>query len=159
MRGLWFIVARALHVLAVVVWIGGVAAVTTVVLPTMRRLDSNEQKLWLFEQVESRFRPQARLAWLVVGLTGLYMLYALGAWGRFIDARYWWMHAMVALWVVFGLMLFIVEPLVVGPRLQRKLKSEPGKAVARIEKLHWLLLVLSLCVISAAVAGAYGWLG
>jgi uncharacterized membrane protein len=30
-------IARALHVLAVVLWIGGVAMVTTVLLPALRR--------------------------------------------------------------------------------------------------------------------------
>lgn len=154
----WFVIARVLHVLAIVVWIGGIAAVTTVMLPAMRRLDSNEQKLWLFEEVERRFRPQARFAWLIVGLTGLYMVYALNAWTRFTEAHYWWMDAMVALWLLFGLMLFLIEPLIVGPRLQRKLINEPGKALARIEALHWVLLVLSLLVIAAVVAGIYGWL-
>lgn len=153
----WFIIARVLHVLAVVVWIGGIAAVTTVMFPAMRRLDSNEQKVWLFDQIERRFRPQARIAWLIVGLSGLYMVVALNAWLRFTQAHYWWMHAMVALWLVFGLMLFLIEPLIVGPRLERELASEPAKALARIETMHWVLLVLSLMVIAAAVAGIYGW--
>jgi len=34
-----FAVARALHVLALVHWIGGVAMVTTIVLPRARALD------------------------------------------------------------------------------------------------------------------------
>lgn len=33
----WGIVARAVHVIAVVVWIGGVCLVTTVLLPAMAR--------------------------------------------------------------------------------------------------------------------------
>ena len=32
----WGIVARAIHVVAVVVWIGGVSLVTTVLLPALR---------------------------------------------------------------------------------------------------------------------------
>jgi uncharacterized membrane protein len=34
------LIARALHVLAVVIWIGGVAMVTTVVLPAVRQVIS-----------------------------------------------------------------------------------------------------------------------
>lgn len=158
MKYMWFIVARVLHVLAIVVWIGGIAAVTTVMFPAMRRLESREQKVWMFEQIESRFRPQARVAWLIVGLSGLYMVGWLDAWARFTEARYWWMHAMVALWLVFGLLLFVIEPLVVGPRLERRLVIDPAKTLARMESLHWLLLVLSLLVIAGAVAGIYGWL-
>ena len=153
----WFIIALVLHVLAIVVWIGGIAVVTTVIFPAMRRLESNEQKSWLFEQVEGRFRPQARIAWLIVGLSGFYMVVALNAWPRFTEALYWWMHAMVALWLIFGLMLFVMEPLVVGPRLERMLATEPARALARIETLHRVLLVLSLIVIAAVVAGSHGW--
>ena len=152
----WFVVARALHVLAIVVWIGGIAAVTTVMFPAMRRIDSSERKVWLFEQVERNFRPQARIAWLVVGLTGVYMVGSLGAWSRLIEPHYWWMQAMVGLWIVFGLMLFIIEPLFVGPRIRRNLANEPERALAQMEALHWLLLGLSLMVIAAVVSGIYG---
>jgi uncharacterized membrane protein len=153
----WFIVARVFHVLAIVVWIGGVALVTTVIFPIMRRLDSNEQKVRLFQQIESRFRPQAGAAWLIVGVSGLYMVASLKAWDRFVSIHYWWMDAMVALWLLFGLMLFIIEPLVVGPRLVKELRSKPDKALARVEGLHWILLTLSLLVIAAVVAGVHGW--
>ncbi|MGH8013838.1 MAG: hypothetical protein ACREQ4_15215 [Candidatus Binataceae bacterium] len=152
----WFVVARVLHVLAIVVWIGGIAAITTIMFPAMRHADSAERKIALFQQVERRFRPQARVAWLVVGLSGVYMLYALDAWARFTQGRYWWMHAMVALWVIFGLMLFVMEPLVVGPRMERTLATDPAAALARIEALHWVLLVLSLLVIAVVIAGVYG---
>ncbi|MGH7986315.1 MAG: hypothetical protein ACREQX_08525 [Candidatus Binataceae bacterium] len=152
----WFVVARILHVLAIVVWIGGIAAITTIVFPAMRRVDSNEQKVWLFERIERSFRPQARIAWLIVGLSGLYMVWALNLWSRFTEARFWWMHAMVGLWLIFGLMLFLIEPLVVGPRLRRKFMTEPDIAVARIAAVHWVLLVLSLSVIAVVVGGIYG---
>ena len=36
--------ARALHVLAVVFWIGGVAMVTTVLLPATRRLKTSQEQ-------------------------------------------------------------------------------------------------------------------
>jgi len=152
----WLVVARVLHVLAIVIWIGGIAAVTTVIFPAIRRIDPNQGKVWLFEQVERSFRPQARVAWLIVGLTGVYMVGALGVWARFTEPRYWWMHAMVALWVIFGLLLFIFEPFVLGPRIRRRLASDPDRAFARMEALHWTLLVLSLLVIAAVVSGIYG---
>lgn len=148
-----FVIARALHILSLVIWIGGLATVTTVILPLTRRLDSNEQKVWLFDQVERRFRPQARIAWLIVGATGLYMLAWLQAWHRFADLRFWWMDFMVALWAVFGLILFVMEPLVVGPRVRARLTQE---TLTRFQALHWILLIASLLVIGAVVAGIYG---
>jgi uncharacterized membrane protein len=54
--------ARALHVLCVVHWIGGVAFVTLVALPLAR---ANEDALrgWaLFEAIERRFAAQVRVS-------------------------------------------------------------------------------------------------
>jgi len=42
------VLARALHVLAVVIWIGGVAMVTTVILPAVRRGDLGADGLKAF---------------------------------------------------------------------------------------------------------------
>jgi hypothetical protein len=44
-------VARALHVLAVVIWIGGVATVTMVVLPSVRCGDLGPNRLQTFEAI------------------------------------------------------------------------------------------------------------
>jgi len=151
------ILARVLHVVAVVIWIGGVAMVTTVIFPTMRRIESDQERARLFERIEKRFRPEAQLAWLIVGLSGLYMVYALDAWARFASIRYWWMHAMVGLWVIFGLALFVFERRIVGTYLERPIASQSAKTIPGIEVLHWVLLVLSLVVVAAGVAGAHGW--
>jgi hypothetical protein len=88
-----------------------------------------------------------------VGATGLYMLGWLGAWARFVDTRYWWMDFMVALWAVFGLILFVAEPLIVGSRLHDQMTQE---MLTRFQILHWALLIVSLLVIGAVVAGIYG---
>lgn len=54
------IVARALHVLAVIVWIGGVSMATTVAVPAIRRGDLGQNPLKAFEAIERRFIWQAR---------------------------------------------------------------------------------------------------
>ena len=53
-------IARALHVLAVVLWIGGVAFVTTVLLPAVRNTQAPADQVVFFENVERRFSGQAR---------------------------------------------------------------------------------------------------
>ena len=77
------IVARALHVLAVVIWIGGVAMATTVALPAVRHGDLGSDKFRAFQAIEHRFAWQARTAIIVVGLTGFYMTWRLDLWDRF----------------------------------------------------------------------------
>ena len=104
-------IARALHVAAIVHWIGGVAMVTLVILPAIRRNAPPEQRLPLFEAIEGRFAGQARISTLIAGLSGLYMTHQMNDWDRFLEPGFWWMHAMVAVWLIFTLMLFVAEPL------------------------------------------------
>lgn len=151
-----FVFALALHVLAVVHWIGGVALVTTVILPTARHMDTAEDRLHIFELVESRFAPQARISVLVVGITGLYMLNHLDLWGAMLSPMGWWLDSMVILWTIFALMLFIVEPFFLHFWFIRAVHTRPDAAIRRMEFLHWILLVLSLLTIGASVAGANG---
>jgi uncharacterized membrane protein len=82
------IIARALHVLSVAIWIGGVSMVTTVALPAARRGDLGENRLRAFQAIEGRFVWQARVAVVVVGLTGFYMAWRLDLWDRFRMAEF-----------------------------------------------------------------------
>ncbi|MCC7347128.1 MAG: hypothetical protein IT538_06985 [Variibacter sp.] len=151
-------IARTIHVVSVVHWIGGVAFVTLVLLPAVRRLAEPAQRVALFEEIESRFAMQARVSTLAAGLSGFWMTARLDAWDRFADARFWWMHAMVALWSVFTLMLFVLEPLVLHRLFQQRAAAEPVATFALIQRLHYVLLAASAVVVAAAVLGAHGWL-
>ena len=150
------IVARALHVLGVVIWIGGVAMVTMVVLPALRRGDLGSNRLRGFEAVERRFAWHARIAAVIVGLTGFYMTQRLDLWDRFRSGRFWWMHAMVCLWLLFTPLLFVAEPLVLHRRFHARALAVPDAAFALLQRAHWLLLALSLITILGAVAGSQG---
>ena len=48
-------IAVSVHVLAIVWWIGGVAMVTTVLLPAARRLDDAAAGIAMFQRIEERF--------------------------------------------------------------------------------------------------------
>ena len=109
--------ARVLHVLAAVFWIGGVAMVTAVLLPAVRRLGTPEERVVFFEQVERGFAAQSRVTTLIVAASGSYLVYRLDWWERFSHLEYWWMHAMVAVWAIFTLILFVLEPLFPHRRL------------------------------------------
>lgn len=152
------IVARVLHVLGVILWIGGVAMVTTVLLPAMRRLEARQERVRLFERIEGGFARQARWTTLVTGLSGFYLVHLLGAWERFRQAGYWWMHAMVLVWAVFTLMLFVLEPLWLHRWFEESARREPERTLALIQGLHWVLLSISLVAVAGAVAGSHGWL-
>ncbi|MBL6952526.1 MAG: hypothetical protein ISR50_07825 [Alphaproteobacteria bacterium] len=151
-----FVVARVVHVLGVVLWIGGVAFVTLVLLPGLKRVQPPSERVAMFERLEGGFAWQARLTTLLTGASGFYMLYVLDAWERFADPGYWWLHAMSALWLIFTLMLFVLEPLVLHKWFQSRAASQPESTLALIQRLHWILLTASLVTVAGAVAGVHG---
>lgn len=151
-----FVFARVLHVLAVVLWIGGVGMVTTILLPAIRASYPAAQRFAVFHTLEKRFASQARVTTLVTGLTGFYMVWRLDAWGRFRSPDFWWMHAMVLTWFAFTAMLFVIEPLFLDRLLSRRAASSPEATYRLVEWLHRLLLGFSLLTVAGAVAGSIG---
>lgn len=148
-------VARALHVLGVVLWIGGVGFVTTVLLPAVGRMKTPQERVAFFEAIEGRFAWQARGTTLLVGVTGFYMTAAWDLWDRFHQLAFWWMHAMVLVWLVFSIMLFVAEPLFLHRWFLRQAEQNPERTFRRIRFLHWVLLAISLITVLGAVAGSH----
>lgn len=52
-----FIVARIVHVVSVLLWIGGVAFVTLVLIPSIRAAHDPDERLAAFHRIEGRFAP------------------------------------------------------------------------------------------------------
>jgi uncharacterized membrane protein len=150
--------ARVLHVLAIVLWIGGVAMVTTVLLPAVARMKSPAERVAFFERVESRFAWQARGTTLIAGISGFYLVHHMNAWDRFAQLGYWWMGAMLLVWVIFTAMLFVLEPLVLHRYFLERAAGDPDGTFVLIQRLHWFLLTISLLAVAGAVAGSHGWL-
>ena len=149
-------IARVLHVLGVIHWIGGLAMVTLVILPPAARLPDPADRLRLFEAVERRFGAQARWSVTLVGLTGFWMTWRLDAWWRFAEPGYWWMHAMLALWALFTLLLFVAEPLVLHAWFERRAARDPAGTLAFALRTHRVLLALAGVTVAGAVLGAHG---
>jgi uncharacterized membrane protein len=147
--------ARALHVLAVIHWIGGLAFVTLIVLPLARSRPTAEEALALFASMERRFSAQVRISVPLVGATGLWMTWRWNLWDRFHDPHFWWMTAMFGLWLVFMLMLFVIEPLS-HAGFEKKARQDPAGTFRRMSRLHQLLLALAALTALGAVAGAHG---
>jgi len=152
-----YYLARVLHVVGMVLWIGGVAFVTAVLLPAVKRMREPAERVEFFERVEAGFARQARVTTLLTGLSGFYLVHRLGAWTRFADAHYWWMHTMVLVWGVFTIMLFVLEPLWLHRWFEARAQRDPEGTFAIITRMHWVLLALSVITIAGAVAGSHGW--
>ena len=152
-------IARAVHVLAVIHWIGGVAFVTAVVLPSAVAIAEPARRLAFFEAVESRFSAQVKVSIPLAGLSGAYMAERLDAWHRFVEPEGWWLSAMVLLWLLFMAILFVVEPYVARDRFHRRVLADPDGTFRLVQRAHWVLLVAAAVVTTAAVLGAHGLLG
>ncbi len=153
----YFVLARLVHIIAVILWIGGVAMVTTVIIPSVKKMASKEEQINMFERIEGSFAWQAKITTLLTGLSGFYMLYYLKAWGRYLDLRFWWIHAMTFVWLLFSLILYVLEPLILHKLFRKAVAKNPAAAFRIIHRLHWMLLSLSLITVAGAVAGSHGW--
>ena len=109
-----------------------------------------------FDQIEQRFAWQARISTAIAGLTGFYMLYRFDLWDFFRYTASRRMHAMVAVWLLFTLMLFVAEPLVLHNWLLERSQVKPEATFKLVEWLHRVLLFISLITILGAVAGSHG---
>ncbi len=153
-----YVLPRVLHVLSVVLWIGGVAFVTTTLLPAVARMKSPEERVAFFEEVEGRFAMQARVTTVVAGLSGFYLVHQMSVWHWFLEPSRWYLHAMTGVWLLFTLMLFVLEPLFLHDWFMRRATRDPGGTFAIVQRLHVILLAVSLLTTAAATAGAHGWL-
>jgi len=149
-------IALAVHVLSIVVWIGGVAMVTTVLLPAVRQSKAPQERIAFFAAIERRFAWQARVATLLAGISGFYMASRLNLWPDFARIDGWWLDAMLLVWLLFTLMLFVIEPLFFDRWVQSRARRAPDSTFALLQGLHWVLLTLSLVAIFGAVAGSHG---
>lgn len=152
----YFVLARALHVVGVVLWIGGVAFVTTVLLVSLKQISDTGTRLKLFEQLEGKFAFQAKITTLITGLSGFYMLEAMNAWEWYQDLQFWWLHLMTFIWIVFTVVLFVLEPLILHRWFMQQATRDSDKAFALIHRMHKVLLTLSLLAVAGAVAGVHG---
>lgn len=147
--------ARALHVLAVVHWIGGVAMVTWVILPALRDR-ATDDPIAMFERIEGRFSWQAKISTLLAGSSGFYLTDRLFAWERFAEPAFWWMHAMVAVWAIFTFVLFVAEPLFLHRWFRARAARDPAGTLKLVIRMHRVLLTASLVTVAGAVIGAHG---
>jgi hypothetical protein len=130
--------------------------VTTALLPAAANLQAAAERFAFFETVERRFGNQARGTTVLAGLSGFYMVVRLDLWDRFLSIAYWWMHAMVATWLLFTFILFLAEPLFLHRWLNAGANTELERTLRLVGWLHWILLVLSLVTLIGAVLGGHG---
>ena len=93
---------------------------------------------------------------MLAGRSGFHMVVWLDLWDRFRSLAYWWMHAMVAVWLMSTLMQFVAEPLLLDRCLLARAQARLEATFGLIERLHGILLALSLITLISAVLASHG---
>ena len=84
------------------------------------------------------------------------MLIKLDAWERFLHASFWWVHLMVAVWAVFALMVYVIEPLLLHEKFREFALRRKDRAFALATWFHGFALLASAIAIGAGALGAHG---
>jgi uncharacterized membrane protein len=155
-----FSIMHIIHILGVILWIGGLGFITIIVFPAILKTSDPLQKVLQFQRIEHRFAPLARVYNLVVGISGFAML-GLTGWHSVLFTRQGApLLFMVVIWVFWAVMLFGLEPLVVKKMLDRMASGGHKMDIDGIFKtmngLHWVLLVISLLASAAGAVFTHG---
>lgn len=148
------------HLVATVVWIGGLVIITLLVWPEMRRaLESSPALLALLTRLRRRFVPWSNFSLVVLVVTGLAQMTANPNYDGFLQIDNDWSRAMVLKHLTIAGMVVcgVVLQYGVTPALERaSLLLERGKADAadwerlrrREVRLTQLNLILGLAVLA-----------
>lgn len=151
-----FPIMHIIHVLTVILWIGGLAFVTTLIFPVMVKIPNPLEKVLFFQRIEHRFAPLARIYSAIVGISGFAMFFNLGLEDVVFakDGRF--LLFMIIVWFFWIILLYGLEPIIIK-RLLDNLARQKGEELEiedvfrRVNILHWVLLAVSL---AAAASGA-----
>ena len=97
-----------------------------------------------------------RVSTLLAGLSGFYMLDGFGHWTHLADLQFWWLGAMIALWAVFTLMLFVAEPLFLHAWFAARAQKDPDGVFRMALRSHRILSTLAAATVMGAAGGAHG---
>ena len=157
-----FTLIHIIHLLTVIIWIGGLSFITIIVIPMLIRWDDPLQKAITFQSIEHRFAPIARVYNIITGVTGFVMVYLTGWHKLYFTARGLPLLIMTIIWLIWFVMLFGLEPLIVKKMLDRMVKSgvkmEIEAVFTRMNTMHWVLLTISLAASVAGIVFAHSYL-
>ena len=143
-----------MHLLATVVWIGGLLYQSLFLFPALRSLPQSPLTRSLLERLRTRFQPTVWLSLAVLVGTGLMQMAANPNYAGFLAFENAWAQAILIKHFAVGLMILLAayQSFVLFPKLTRSLLrqgsdgSSPDHPGASVER-HLLLLNVMLSLI------------
>jgi uncharacterized membrane protein len=145
----------AVHVLGVVVWIGGVAFVTMIVFPMITRMEDSFEKVLFFQGIEHRFAGIAKSAVAMVGLTGGWLLYITSEWRILFSMAGIGPTLMVLVWT-FYLFVLLFEGRIFKMIFKGSAQQDSVKIFSLLSRFHWVVLGVSLLTVGVGVWAGHG---
>lgn len=162
-----YLISVYTHILAAMIWIGGMLFLTLIALPVVRALEAPGSAGRLVRLMGRRFRV---IGWVCIGLlilSGFTNLWYRGIrWGSLLSSEFWHTSWGQLLAVKLGVVLAMVlnsawHDFVLGPRatqLMMETHANPGAPPAELQRIRrqtaWLArinLLLGLVVIALAI--------
>lgn len=154
-----FYLMHIVHLVTVVLWIGGLAFVTAFILPMAIKTPDPLQKVLLFQRVEHRFAPVAKVYNIITGISGFIMVFQMGWHKLYFTKAGIPLTFMTAVWTIWFVMLIGLEPIVIKKMLDRMAregaKMDIDGIFRKVNRLHWILLMLSILAIIAGALVAH----
>ena len=157
----WFVVSMWIHLLTAMVWIGGLAFIAMVLVPTLRDPALRPQAIALLRTTGKKFQRIAYVSFVVLAVTGVTNLY-LKAGGSLalvvatLSTSYGRVLIVKVVLVLVIVVLALYHDFVVGPAAARALEADPTSATAlglrrRASWLGRVNTLLSLVVMTLAL--------
>lgn len=147
-----------LHMLAVVMWIGSLAAINILILPASQRTLNLSQQLSLVSALHKRLEPIAWFSIAIILFTGLIQMSTSEHYDGFLSISTQWSLAILAKHILGALMIIVsaIQTWEVFPAIQRiliKKKNADETELAKLQKREIRLvrinLLLSIVVLFA----------
>ncbi|OGP14349.1 MAG: hypothetical protein A2052_09715 [Deltaproteobacteria bacterium GWA2_54_12] len=155
-----FLTMHIVHLLAVILWIGGLAFVTGIVLPMAIKTPDALQKVLTFQRVEHRFAPLAKWYNIITGISGFAMVWMMGWQDLYFTRAGLALTFMTAIWLFWFVMLVGLEPIVIRKMLEKMVregdKMDIDGIFRKVKKLHWFMVAISLAAAAAGAIVAHG---
>lgn len=155
-----FLSMHIIHLLTVILWIGGLAFVTGIVLPMAIKTPDPLQKVLTFQRVEHRFAPIAKWYNIITGISGFVMVYLMGWHKLYFTKAGIPLTFMTGIWLFWFIMLVGLEPIVIRKMLEKMAregdKMDIDGIFRKVKKLHWFMVAISLAAAAAGALVAHG---
>jgi len=125
-----------LHLMATVIWIGGVISLNIIFLPSIQKTLTTDQKNLLYSEIQKRFQPIGWLSLVILSGTGMIQMGAHPSYQGFLNINNNWAVALFSKHISILLLIILMVIMTWGvlPTLKRiNLKLSLGKNVTEEE--------------------------